>query len=431
MKKSLRAGVVGAVLCAVTLTAFPLTGGVAAYSLSRYATSNASRVGQSNAHALGSTVNVGAIGLYAGFNASASGKTPEVLQAWADTMNAEGGLDGHRVKMFTEDAAQGEEPGLGDIKTLINQDHVIAIIDQDESPDDATWLPYAKQHNVPVIVAGAAYISPMSDTDAFPVVGDAALVIYQVLAVAKSLGPNFAFDYCTELPACAAYGQLVKAVGADLGESVPVETGASSSAPDYTALCQDLSGQVESWSMFFPAETEQTITDQCVSQGIKVPQLLLAVSAAPYWKTDSAFYGDTVLDQSAPYFADLTPGQKAYRNALKKYAPSILGATQDTTITVWAWDAAQLIAAAAKNAGTTLTRASLTSGLYDIKDNTLGGLTQPLTFVKNRPTWLPCGFTWKIGPTGQFEAGGKYEHLVCAPTKLFNTINQFIEKAAG
>ena len=388
-------GSIGLAACAVVL----LLGLISGCSSASGSSSAASKTGN--------TINIGQIGPFSGALASTTAGEPTALDAWADAVNAAGGLNGSHVRVISMDSAVGTEPGLNYAETLIGQDHVVAIVDGDGAPDDATWLPYAAKQGVPVIVAGpVGYVTPLTDADAFPIQPSSLQAVYAFAAAARSFGPKFGYVYCAEDPSCAASGKLLKAIGATIGLSVPVDVSASSSAPDYTAYCQDLSGaHVNSWYPGFAAGPAKRITDTCYQQGLHIPQVLTAGTAAPYWHNDPAFFNDPVIDNALPYFASSTPAEAAYRNDLKKYAPGIVGTALDNAITNAAWLGGQLISAAAGQTKGTLTAASLTTGLYSLKDETLGGLVQPLTFVRGKPTVLSCNFVWKISSTGTFVPG--------------------------
>jgi len=388
----------------------------------------------SSASTTGATINIGQIGPFSGALASTTAGEPGALAAWADAVNAAGGLDGRHVKVISMDTSVGTEPGLQYAQTLIQQDHVVAIVDGDGAPDDATWLPYAAKQGVPVIVAGPiGYVTPLTDADAFPVQPSSLQAVYAFAAAAKSFGPKFGYVYCAEDPSCAASGQLLKSIGATIGLSVPVDVSASSSAPDYTAYCQDLvNAHVNSWYPGFASAPAKRITDTCYQQGLHIPQVLTAGTASPYWHTDPAFYNDPVIDNALPYFASATPAEAAYRNDLQKYSSGIIGTALDNAITNTAWLGGQLISAAAATTKGPLTAASLTAGLYSLKNETLGGLVQPLNFVRGKPTVLSCNFVWKINSNGNFVPGS--DQPVC-PTgsalRAFDALVTSVTKASS
>ncbi len=98
-----------------------------------------------------------------------------------------------------------------------------------------------------------------------------------------------------------------------------------------------------------------------------------------------------------PFF--LTKGSPA----LEEWAKATSGAPagQVGNKTAAAWVSVKLIEKALTLGvpeGATPTTAGLLKGLYSLKQETLGGLTVPLTYTKGKPADLPnCWFTYKMG----------------------------------
>ncbi len=76
---------------------------------------------------------------------------PDAYKAWASSVNAVGGINGHKVNVIVKDDAFNSGTSLSQAETLVAQDHAIAIVDG--SDVDASWSDYVKQQNVPVIGA--------------------------------------------------------------------------------------------------------------------------------------------------------------------------------------------------------------------------------------------------------------------------------------
>jgi branched-chain amino acid transport system substrate-binding protein len=123
-----------------------------------------------------SDIVVGDIGAYSGVLASDEAGIPTVMQAWADSVNAAGGIDGHQVKVISEDIGQTTGAGLTAAKELVEQDHVVAIVGDFDS-GDTQWVPYVASQGVPII-GGAAALSDLTSSDRFPVVFNPITLIY-------------------------------------------------------------------------------------------------------------------------------------------------------------------------------------------------------------------------------------------------------------
>jgi branched-chain amino acid transport system substrate-binding protein len=374
-----------------------------------------------------SAITIGAIGSYSGAFASGQGGIPAVLAAWASSVNAAGGINGHPVKVIAKDAGAAAGANLIAAKELIGQDHVAAIIDTDLS--DSPWLPYARAQKVPVIV-GWPSVAGTTDADAFPILGSFFAIGYGLLATAKTSGDSAGLAYCAE--DCASAANLYQAFAKAAGVSLSVFLEASSSAPDYTAVCQALKDKhVSSYVLDFGSAAVTEITDTCYQQGLRIPQIVGGSNSSSAWKTDPAFVGSVAVDGATPYFESTTPAQKAYRAALSKYDPRIVGQQQDNSWSELAWLSAQLFAAAATHTTGTVTAASITSGLHALKNETLGGMVQPLNYVEGKPTTLNCYFTWKIIKGGKFVAGPNGDTPLCVPAATLAPIIAAAGKAGG
>ena len=85
-----------------------------------------------------------------------------------------------------------------------------------------------------------------------------------------------------------------------------------------------------------------------------------------------------------------------------------------------AWAAMELFGTAVKAGGTgPVTSASILAGLYTLKDETLGGLAPPLTFVKGQANLHNCYFV--IGITGGKFVAPNGITPSCAPDDVIAT----------
>jgi branched-chain amino acid transport system substrate-binding protein len=368
------------------------------------------------------TLKIGLMGEFSGTFSSSYGALPEVLNAWAASENASGGLGGAKIDILVEDTSVGPSPGLGDAHQLIDQDHVQTIVDFDGSPDDATWLPYAKSKSVPVIVSNPVGIGGIGDALAFPVVPPGIIFVNALIGETSTLGGKLGFVYCSESPSCGAGQALLTG----LGYKAAVNAAVSSSSPDFTAQCQALiTAHVSAWVLNFGASVDQKVTDSCRTSGLTAPQILGSVTSAQ--AKDQAYWGDTVIDNVTPYFDTANPAVETYRNALAKYASSVPNSSLDNAYDLYVWAAGKLISAAVGHTSTTPSSATILDGLYRLHGETLGGLTQPLTYTRGQPTVLPCWFTWNVGNGGKFEVANDGKPT-CAPSAQVSKLIQLISK---
>lgn len=376
----------------------------------------------------GTTIVIGSVGDYSGPLASTFGAVPTTLDAWAGYVNAHGGVDGHQVRLINKDIADATGGGQSAVKELISQDHAVAVINFDSS--DATWLPYAQQQGVPVIESQPTFGS-MLTPDAFPVVTGFIPLLYSILTTAKSKGTTFATAYCAEDPSCAVATKLFQTFDTGLGERIAVASALSSAAPDYTAFCQQVrASRVASYWLSLPSAVAAKVTQQCVQQGVSTPQIADGEAFSPLWKTDPAYNGLTVIDETAPYFDTALPAIKQFRDVLAASAGTVAGSPEDNPALLYAWAGAQLIAKVAPRTGA-VTAATIRSGLYALHGETLGGITQPLTYHAGTPAVLNCWFVWTVHE-GQFsvsDAAAPWSQ--CAPDEVIATATKAAMTLAG
>lgn len=356
-------------------------------------------------------VNVGVVGLFSGAP-GAPEATPEVLGAWARTVNARGGLNGHEVRLIVRDVGMRTGAGRAAVEELIEDDRVVAIVSQD--PNDSTWVKYAESRSVPVMTATAA-ASAFASPNVFPITVSPITLGYAFADELKLLGDSSAIGYASETALNAQIVDLVRMFARPVGLSLPVMAKLSSSLPDYTALCEQIKGSgASSYFLSFGAPVVTKITEQCTAQGVELPQLLVGTFMDQSWRANAAFDGSVVVDGIAPFFDTAIPGVKDYRDAIEEHAADLSGSAQDNSFSLMAWAAAQMVAAGAERVRGELTGPALQDALFTIRDETLGGLIPPATYRAGETHPVRCWFTWSVAD-GDFVAGDDGAEPRCAP----------------
>jgi branched-chain amino acid transport system substrate-binding protein len=340
---------------------------------------------------------VGVIGSYSGPQSSTFVSSRATMQAWADSVNAAGGIDGHPVHLYIEDDAGDTATSLTEVKTLVQQDHVVAIVGQ-STGDAAAFQSYVDSAGVPVIGGNPQSTPYLTDPNWFAIGGNEVASFYGIAAAAKLNGAKLGNLYCAELPACAATQTLLQGFGGPLGVTVSYSSKVSASAPDFTAVCQGLiKSGVQSYTLGLGAATLKQVASQCQQQGLKA-RLILSDVADSTFTSDAQFNGVEVVDDIFPFFDESTPATKAFHAALKRYEPSVgTAALPLNPQAAAAWASGELFQAAVQRGGSgPITAASVKKGLYSLKGDTLGGLTAPLTFTAGKPTNYNCSWLYAI-----------------------------------
>jgi branched-chain amino acid transport system substrate-binding protein len=383
---------------------------------------NSSSAGAANSpQADHGNIPIGVVGTFSGPEGTTTASSKLAIEAWADSVNAAGGIDGHHVQLYVEDDAGNASTSLVEVKTLIQEDHVVAIVGE-ESINAQPWASYVEAQGVPVVGGNSAELTFVTNPDFYTVGGNLLADYYGEVALARQNGQKIANVYCAEDPACAVTTTLVTGFGKPLGVGLAYTSKVAATQPDFTATCQGIKQSgASSYALGLNSATILLMVAQCSQQG---------VTARPVgsWVTTSVFASTAGLggmesaDPVFPFFDDSIPATRQFQAALKKYAPSVGTAAEPLTAEVAnEWVSGQLFQAAVAASGSqAVTSASVKKGLYALKGDTLGGLSAPLTFTPGKPTLDNCYYEYAI-------IGGKFSELhgmtpQCAPDSAISAM---------
>jgi branched-chain amino acid transport system substrate-binding protein len=323
--------------------------------------------------------------------------------AWAQSVNAAGGINGHPVKLYTMDAAANPTTALQDVKQLVQQDKIIAL--DDVSTTTSAWEAYITSQGVPVVggnVSEAAFSTNpnfFADGSLLPVnlVGD-------LTAMQKAGLKHWGIMYCAEAPVCAQLATL----GNTAAKAVPGMTVSSAkvaaTSPTYTSQCLAFkSVGVDGVFASVPADEGLRVIESCKTLGYTPKSVTNPNVTDHSWLSSPDVAGAIIVSPIANFQDPSVPGVKAFLDAMNKYHPNDLGQPQFAPNTLYPWVAGELFEAAAKAAGIgpNSTGADVKKGLYTLKNETLDGLAPPLTFLPGQVAFPTCNFLMSI-------EGGKY-----------------------
>jgi branched-chain amino acid transport system substrate-binding protein len=376
---------------AVGLTACSSSGGTSSHSTGAAST----KAGSSGGAGGSAPIVVGNVGSYSGAQASSEAGAEQIIKAWAQWVNAHGGIRGHQVKLIVKDDQNDPTKALAAVRELVQQDKVVALVGE-QSNSDAAWAKYVAGTGVPV-VGGLAINTPfLTNPDFFPSGTNALALSYATLANAKAKGGPFGFLYCAESPLCAQSVPLYQGLAKAVGVKLPVLTKVSGTAPDYTAQCVALKdSHATSYQVGSAAAVAFRVAQACQSQGVKAALLADGGSVTQGWTKVPAVDGTVSAESNFPFTDSSVPATKEYQQAKAQYAPRIGDAEGE--VAAGAWAAGKLFeAAVAKSPAGAVTSSSVKTGLYALKDETLGGLTPPLTFTAGKPALVNCYFNIEV-----------------------------------
>jgi branched-chain amino acid transport system substrate-binding protein len=395
-------------LCAVTIAALfaacsssskksASTTSTTSASTGSASTGSASTGSASTAHTTGAAIKVGFICTCSGVLGSNNAPLIDVFRAWADTVNASGGINGHNVDVVYENDAGVPGTSESEIQTLIS-DHVVAITDS--SIVDQPWASAVQAANIPVVGMGQTSDATFdTNPDFYPAGQTFSSQMYAITAEAKAAGAtNIGDIYCAEAPACQQTAGLIKSAGQQLGVPEVYTAAISSTAPNFTSQC--IAASQQHLSAFFVADAVQVLDEvaaNCATQGYN-PIYPWGLTAETRAEMNAPHFKDGLWMESGnyPYFAS-SPAISAINAGVDKYYPGLAESTTqwfENSVTTWASGMllADAIKAGGLTGGDTPSAAEVVKGLESLKGDTLEGLSPPLTFAAGQPHVVNCWF---------------------------------------
>ena len=358
------------------------------------------------AGAASAPIKIGLVCSCTGPLAAAGVDVPPVYKAWADSVNASGGINGHKISIIQKDDASNPTTSVSDVHTFIETDHVVAILD--DSNNDAAWSSYVQQQKVPVVGMDTSTQGFFANPDFYPEgqTEDSLFSgIIQAVKQAGGSGTKFALFYCAEAVQCQQGIAPLQAAAKGAGESVVATLEVSASAPSFSAQC--LAAKQAGATVIFTADAQQVdekIIQDCYAQGYK-PKVVIdgEILLPSFLKTAGINQNTYFTVPNFPYFAS-SPAITAMNKAIDKYAPGVRKDVNYGEFPAEAWMAGKLFQAAAGNLGAggkAPTSAQLIKGLNSLHGTTLGGLAPPLTFTAGKPHPVDCWY-WAVLKKGKY-----------------------------
>ena len=341
---------------------------------------------------------IGSVGSYSGPAASSALPGLEGLQFWVRSVNAQGGVQGHQVKLFVGDDGGDSARHRALVQELVERRGVIAFVQQTGAIGGEPSVGYLTEKRVPVINGDGAgdwyYKSPVF----FPIAPHGEEFIKASLHHAGDYAKEknirkFGLLVCTEAQVCTDTVRLngnaerARAVGLEL-----VYTGRTSLAqPDFTAECiAARNAGVQILEIVLDSNSVSRIAASCARQGYRPLYLVIGGIAVDTMKDNPNLDGLADTSYAFPYF--LCDGvARQYCDALRQFGPARgLGVGTSN-----GWTAGKAFERAAQKVGHgDVTSEQILEGMWSYKDETLGGLAHPLTFTKDqnaprRVCWWP------------------------------------------
>lgn len=310
-----------------------------------------------------------------------------VSEAWAEDVNANGGVAGHPVELVVEDT-KGDTPTANRIaQDFIADESIAAVAFQDAATEVAVGELLSKS-GLPVI--GGLGFTPdiwhglpnwFGITTSNP-----ALTLSGIVAARDKGLDRMVAASCAEDPGCAEFEQIFQGLVESEGGTYEGQIGITAAQPNYTAECLEfIRAEADFiYAISAPAEAIEVAAD-CAQQGYD-----------SYFGASAGTLTKEVYDEVSrvtgglnafPWFVDAEPVQR-YREVVEG-----AGIDEDDWTNVHAsaaWVTMELLKKAleddAANLGDPVNRRNVLAAYGKIKGETLDGLLpQPVTFAAGEP----------------------------------------------
>jgi branched-chain amino acid transport system substrate-binding protein len=352
--------------------------------------------------ASGEPIVLGNVGTYSATGASgAVGAGKDMIAAWAKWVNAHGGVNGHPIKLIQKDNKNDQALAVSQVKELVEQDHVVAFVSNQDGSLNAGYADYLKEKNIPVLGGSVFTLDPWVSNPMFYPQGITAIPnITALVAIAKKAGyKNLGSLACAEAAQCAAANTLVKNLSAKGGVEYVYGGLVSSTAPDYTANCLAAKDAHADILMLLvaTADTGSKIADDCARQNYKPAWILPGEAIGAGYLKSNSFNNTFNAAGVLPWFSK-DPALKDFKAAMKKYTDVDLDSSDEPLTADDAWVSGLMFQKAVELSGVTgvPTSADILTGLSKFENETLGGLAGGLTYTNPENKNQGCYFTIKI-----------------------------------
>lgn len=358
--------------------------------------------GSSGSSGSATVIKVGVMCSCSGNSAFTSFNVPvsQVVQDWAKSVNAAGGIQGRQVQVIVENDGLNPGNAITKVNDLAAQ-HVAVIIDA--SSIDAAFSSAVAKAKIPVIGVYSNSESFQSNPYFFPEGQTEASVNKSLFAVAKTAGvTSLGVLYCAESPVCADLGPQMTAVGKTAGIPVKYAASISATAPSYTAQC--LAAKQAGVTGLFVGDASAIIVRvaaDCAQQNYN-PVFVTQGAGGGENENTAPGLKDNLWSEypDLPFFAD-TPAVQAFKRAVNKYSPGVLQNKEVFTENAFmGWISMTLLQKALAASGvapkSVVSADTVLSGLNALKGETLDGMAPALTFAAGKPHSVTCYFTGRV-----------------------------------
>ena len=341
-----------------------------------------------------SPIKIGAICNCSGPAGSSEAPPLDALRAWVQFTNAKGGINGHPVELMVVDDRSDPSRARAAAQDMVENRGVIAIVSPFAVLTHSGLGPYLKEKRIPLIGGDHASDNYCQNPMYFPQGTCREGWAWGGLrALAEQFKErNLGVLVCVESDICPFTLDVAKKYAASLGFKLVYSGQASIASPDFSAQCLSAkSAGVDVLLIQMELNSMRRIGGQCGRQAFRPKygsfQQDITFLSVPEYE------GMPLGNQTFSYSYE-GPETVDFRKALAQYAPNASNGGYFAN----AWAAAKVFEKAASQVKGAVTSEAILEQLWTFKNETVGGLTVPLTYVKDQPTVPPfCVYVTTVG----------------------------------
>ena len=322
------------------------------------------------------------------------------VQVWTKFINGRGGLNGHPVRLITYDDGGDPARHRAQVQEAVERQKVIAFVANTEALTGQSSIEYITKNRIPVIGGDTGtphfyntspmYFPQASNADANWLALLSGMAAQTVPKGMTKLG----LLYCVEADGCASADRIVGQRAGSVGFERVWRNRSSIAQPDYTAECLSArNAGVQVLMVIMDTNSVSRVASACARQGFHPAIAPPANVVLDRYKSDPNLNGLVTGANVFPYFQTGTLATDEYQRAMQVNGAGVAPSMGPAT----GWVAAKLLERAAQALPQPPTSEAILRGLWSLRGDDLGGLTQPLTFRENQPaTALACWWQMAI-----------------------------------
>jgi branched-chain amino acid transport system substrate-binding protein len=335
--------------------------------------------------ASGAPLKLGQVGGFSGVEGPVTADARNGLATWVQYVNAHGGIACHPIVVYAVDDGADPARAAAAVQDLVSNKGVQALVGVFDPIGFPGILSGAEKAKIPVIGGDGIDFAWNQNPYLFPtgagLLGAIRGALQQTVAAGKT---NLGLLYCVEASVCTNGQKIIEDETKKAGAKLTYSSAISLTQPDFTAQCQSAKNAgVQAMGMAMDGASIGRVARSCAAISYHPEFITNGLVLSPQNANDPDIRRNTLASASAvaPWTLDDTEGQKEYHAGLAKFAP---GLTPDAD-SIYAWAAGKLVEAAVHGLGAKartapITTGDLMTGLGTIHNETLGGLTPPMTF---------------------------------------------------